>query len=205
MGKKRCRIWRANEYTVKSYNWIIWTWRCFGLIGHHQKIPDLLWSEFCGLRTNLRGLDVFTNEDFPEAVQQGKKELLREMKAAQERGDVAYLLSIHLPESPPQGRTAKAQSLADIYYFSALHLNERHLSSNYDKFIHYFSSRQHDFSLFLHMSFTALCRLWWMEECYCWLYLSLIWLCHQGFKWKFVHFSWPDKQRRDLGINLFKN
>lgn len=40
---------------------------------------------------NLKGSGILINEDFPEAVQQKRKELLPPKKAAWERGDIAYL------------------------------------------------------------------------------------------------------------------
>lgn len=40
---------------------------------------------------NLKGTNVFINEDFTDVVQQKKKELLPAIKAARERGDVAFL------------------------------------------------------------------------------------------------------------------
>lgn len=66
---------------------------------------------------NLKGSGIFINEDFPEAVWQKRKELLPAMKAARERGDIAYLrydkLIVHsLTQNPSQQRIANAQSLA---------------------------------------------------------------------------------------------
>lgn len=65
---------------------------------------------------NLKGSGIFINKDFPEAVQQKRKELLPAMKAAQERGDIAYLkydkLIVHLPsQNQSQQRKASTQSL----------------------------------------------------------------------------------------------
>lgn len=65
---------------------------------------------------NLKGSGIFINKDFPEAVQQKRKELLPAMKAARERGDIAYLkydkLNIHLPsQNQSQQRKASTQSL----------------------------------------------------------------------------------------------
>lgn len=57
---------------------------------------------------NLKGSGIYINEDFPEAIRQKRKELLPAMKAARERGDIAYLrydkLIIH-PPSQNQTRT----------------------------------------------------------------------------------------------------
>ncbi|KAK7882754.1 hypothetical protein WMY93_028928 [Mugilogobius chulae] len=54
----------------------------------------------------LKGTGIFINEDFPETVRQKRKELLPAMKAARERGDVAYLkydkLIVHPPRNLPQ-------------------------------------------------------------------------------------------------------
>lgn len=54
----------------------------------------------------LKGTGIFINEDFPEAVRQKRKELLPAMKAARERGDIAYLkydkLIVHPPRTAPQ-------------------------------------------------------------------------------------------------------
>lgn len=54
----------------------------------------------------LKGTDIFINEDFPEAVQQKRKELLPAMRAARERGEIAYLrydkLIVHPPSHKPE-------------------------------------------------------------------------------------------------------
>ena len=62
---------------------------------------------------NLKGSGIFINEDFPEAVRQRRKELLPAMKAAREKGDIAYLrydkLIVHPPTmNHPQQRKANA-------------------------------------------------------------------------------------------------
>ncbi len=53
----------------------------------------------------LKGMNIFINEDFPEAVQQKRKELLPAMWAARERGEIAYLrydkLIVHSPSQKP--------------------------------------------------------------------------------------------------------
>lgn len=60
----------------------------------------------------LKGTGIFINEDFPEAVQQKRKELLPAMKTARQRGDVAYLkydkLIFHPPRNAPTLTTATA-------------------------------------------------------------------------------------------------
>lgn len=58
---------------------------------------------------NLKGSGIFINEDFSETVRQRRKDLLPAMKAARERGDIAYLrydkLIVHPPtQNPPQQR-----------------------------------------------------------------------------------------------------
>ncbi|KAL7372326.1 hypothetical protein ABVT39_014222 [Epinephelus coioides] len=49
----------------------------------------------------LKGTGIYINEDFSEAVRQKRKELLPAMRAARERGDIAYLsydrLIVHAP------------------------------------------------------------------------------------------------------------
>lgn len=39
----------------------------------------------------LKGLSIFINEDYPDSVRQRRRELLPKMKAARERGDIAFL------------------------------------------------------------------------------------------------------------------
>ena len=39
----------------------------------------------------LKGTRIFINEDFTESVRQKRKELMPELRAARERGDIAYL------------------------------------------------------------------------------------------------------------------
>jgi len=63
---------------------------------------------------NLKGSGIFINEDFSETVRQRRKDLLPAMKAARERGDIAYLrydkLIVHPPtQNPPQQRRANTQ------------------------------------------------------------------------------------------------
>ena len=57
----------------------------------------------------LKGTDIFINEDFPEALQQKQKELLPAMRAAREKGEIAYLwydkLIVHPPSQKPALRT----------------------------------------------------------------------------------------------------
>ncbi|KAI8514789.1 hypothetical protein Bbelb_073800 [Branchiostoma belcheri] len=53
---------------------------------------------------NLKGSNIFINEDFSDAVRQKRKELLPEMRAQRERGNIAFLrfdrLVVHPPRSP---------------------------------------------------------------------------------------------------------
>ena len=49
----------------------------------------------------LKGSFVFINEGFSDAVRQRRKELLPAMKAARERGDIAYLRYDKLIVHPP--------------------------------------------------------------------------------------------------------
>ncbi|CAH1241749.1 Hypp6412 [Branchiostoma lanceolatum] len=55
----------------------------------------------------LKGSNIYNNEDFSEAVRQKRKDLLPEMRAARERGNVAYLrfdrLVVHPPRDAPRG------------------------------------------------------------------------------------------------------
>lgn len=58
----------------------------------------------------LKGSGIYINEDFPEAVRQKRKELLPALRAARQRGDIAYLkydkLIIHPPRISPQRETS---------------------------------------------------------------------------------------------------
>ena len=49
----------------------------------------------------LKGTNIYLNEDFPEAVRQKRKELLPAMRAARDRGDIAYLRYDKLITHPP--------------------------------------------------------------------------------------------------------
>ncbi|KAI8507447.1 hypothetical protein Bbelb_148270 [Branchiostoma belcheri] len=53
----------------------------------------------------LKGSNIFINEDFSEAIRQKRKELIPEMKAARERGNVAYLRFDRLIVHPPRPTT----------------------------------------------------------------------------------------------------
>lgn len=44
-----------------------------------------------GNAKKLKGSNIFINEDYPDSVWQRRKELLPKMKAAIERGDIAFL------------------------------------------------------------------------------------------------------------------
>lgn len=54
----------------------------------------------------LKGSNVYINEDFTDTVRQKRRELLPEMKAARQRGDIAYLrydkLIVHPPTHKPK-------------------------------------------------------------------------------------------------------
>lgn len=50
----------------------------------------------------LKGSNIFINEDFSEAVRQKRKDLLPEMRAARERGNVAFLRFDRLIVHPPR-------------------------------------------------------------------------------------------------------
>ncbi len=39
----------------------------------------------------LKGSNIYINEDYPESVRKRRKELIPKMKAARERGDIAFL------------------------------------------------------------------------------------------------------------------
>lgn len=58
---------------------------------------------------NLKGTNVYINEDYPEEVRQKRKELIPAMKAARERGEIAFLrydkLIIH-PAAKPEKKGA---------------------------------------------------------------------------------------------------
>ncbi|XP_019631891.1 PREDICTED: uncharacterized protein LOC109475612 [Branchiostoma belcheri] len=53
---------------------------------------------------HLKGSNIYVNEDFSDAVRQKRKELLPEMRAQRERGNIAFLrfdrLVVHPPRSP---------------------------------------------------------------------------------------------------------
>lgn len=55
---------------------------------------------------SLRGTKIYINEDFTDTVKQKRKELMPELKAARERGDIAYLrydkLVVHPRTSTPK-------------------------------------------------------------------------------------------------------
>ena len=55
---------------------------------------------------SLRGTNIYINEDFTDAVRRKRKDLMPELKAARQRGDIAYLrydkLVIHPRTSTPK-------------------------------------------------------------------------------------------------------
>ncbi|KAL7392264.1 hypothetical protein ABVT39_022175 [Epinephelus coioides] len=55
---------------------------------------------------SLRGTKIFINEDFTDAVRQKRKDLMPELRAAREKGDIAYLrydkLIVHARTSTPK-------------------------------------------------------------------------------------------------------
>ena len=55
---------------------------------------------------SLRGTKIFINEDFTDAVRQKRKELMPKLRAAREKGDIAYLrydkLVVHARTSTPK-------------------------------------------------------------------------------------------------------
>lgn len=63
-----------------------------------------------GKAKDLKGTNIYVNDDFTEAVRQKRKELIPAMKAARERGDIAYIrydrLIVH-PPSQKQGVGAR--------------------------------------------------------------------------------------------------
>lgn len=58
-----------------------------------------------GKAKDLKGTNIYVNEDYTEAVRQKRKELFPAMKAARERGDIAYIrydrLIVHPPSQKP--------------------------------------------------------------------------------------------------------
>ncbi|CAH1258205.1 Hypp1974 [Branchiostoma lanceolatum] len=60
---------------------------------------------------NLKGTHIFINEDYSEAFRQKRRELIPELKAARERGNVAYLrfdrLIVHPPRQTSGGDSQK--------------------------------------------------------------------------------------------------
>ena len=70
------------------------------LLRHKDKLSILAKAK------TLKGSNIYINEDFSDTVRQKRRELLPEMKAAQERGDIAYLrydkLIVHPPSHKPR-------------------------------------------------------------------------------------------------------
>ena len=63
---------------------------------------------------NLRGIYIFLDEDYPEAVRQKRKELISAMKAARACGDNAYIHYDRLIVCPPSqkpGRDERAKPM----------------------------------------------------------------------------------------------
>ena len=67
---------------------------------HGRQRPRPLMVKFLRIKTRdtilskskmLKGSNIFINEDYPDSVRQKRKELLPKMKAARERGDIAFL------------------------------------------------------------------------------------------------------------------
>lgn len=77
---------------------------------------------------NLKGSGNFVSKDFPETVRQRRKELFPAMKAARERGDIAYLIYdkfIVCPITTKEGQNFELGSLV----FTNMHLQfSNHLS-----------------------------------------------------------------------------
>ncbi|CAH1239564.1 Hypp5317 [Branchiostoma lanceolatum] len=59
---------------------------------------------------NLKGTGIYINEDFSDAVRQKRKNLLPEMRAARERGNIAFLRFDRLVVHPPRGPTRNADN-----------------------------------------------------------------------------------------------
>lgn len=78
--------------------------------------------EVLSLAKELKGTNIYINEDFSEAVRQKRKDLLPAMKAARERGDLAYLrydkLIVRQSTQKPQERKSRrtnAKSGASVH------------------------------------------------------------------------------------------
>ncbi|GAA6090911.1 protein unc-13 homolog C-like [Tachysurus ichikawai] len=54
-----------------------------------------------GKTKDLKGTNIYVNEDYTEAIRQKHKELIPDMKAARERGDIAYIRHDKLIVHPP--------------------------------------------------------------------------------------------------------
>lgn len=78
--------------------------------GYSEKRPRPIMVKFLrykdkmavlGKTKDLKGTNIYVNEDYTEAVRQKRKELIPAMKAARERGDIAYIrhdkLIVHHP------------------------------------------------------------------------------------------------------------
>ncbi|KAI8499875.1 hypothetical protein Bbelb_221920 [Branchiostoma belcheri] len=62
----------------------------------------------------LKGTHIYINEDYSEKVRQKRKELIPQMKAERERGNIAYLKFDKLVVHPPgEGRTDRRRTRAD--------------------------------------------------------------------------------------------
>ncbi|CAH1274709.1 Hypp5400 [Branchiostoma lanceolatum] len=59
---------------------------------------------------HLKGTGIYINEDFSDAVRQKRKNLLPEMRAARERGNIAFLRFDRLVVHPPRGPTRNADN-----------------------------------------------------------------------------------------------
>ncbi|KAJ8016243.1 hypothetical protein DPEC_G00005180 [Dallia pectoralis] len=51
---------------------------------------------------DLKGTNIYVNEDYTEAVRQKRKELIPAMKAARERSDIAYIRQVYCPSPCPK-------------------------------------------------------------------------------------------------------
>ena len=61
-----------------------------------------------GKGKDLKGTNIYVNEDYTEAGRQKRRELIPAMKTARERGDIAYIrhdkLIVHPPSQQPGAR-----------------------------------------------------------------------------------------------------
>ncbi|KAI4823555.1 hypothetical protein KUCAC02_012136, partial [Chaenocephalus aceratus] len=77
--------WEESEYKVRE---LLRT----ELQMDEERIEDK--TAVMGRRNRLKGMNIFLNEDYPEAVRQKRKELIPAMKAERSKGNIAYIRNV---------------------------------------------------------------------------------------------------------------